>query len=98
MRAQAHVRAHGAVQSRSACLPEKREMKTLVFLLAAGLIGTAMAQEYPTKPVRIIAAAQGGLTELMPRTLAAEMHKKTGQPWLIEQKLGAGGVIGAEYV
>jgi len=34
----------------------------------------------------------------MPRTLAAELHKKTGQPWIIESKLGAGGVIGAEYV
>ena len=70
----------------------------LWFLLAALLAGCAMAQGYPTKPVHIIAAAQGGLTELMPRTLAAELHKKTGQPWLIEQKLGAGGVIGADYV
>jgi tripartite-type tricarboxylate transporter receptor subunit TctC len=67
-------------------------------LLAALVIGSASGQDYPTRPVRIIASAQGGLTELMPRTLAARLHEKTGQPWLVEQKLGAGGVIGAEYV
>jgi tripartite-type tricarboxylate transporter receptor subunit TctC len=70
----------------------------IALLLAVFLAGTATAQDYPTKPVRIIAAAQGGLTELMPRTLAAKLHEKTGQPWIVEQKLGAGGVIGAEYV
>ena len=72
-------------------------MRILALLVALATAPVA-AQDYPTKPVRIIAAAQGGLTELMPRTLAAELHKKTGQPWIIEPKLGAGGVIGAEYV
>ena len=72
-------------------------MRLIAFILVF-VLGSAAAQDYPTKPVRIIAAAQGGLTELMPRTLAAELHKKTGQPWLVESKLGAGGVIGAEYV
>jgi len=58
----------------------------------------ARAQDYPARTVRIIAAAAGGLTELMPRTFAAKMQERTGQPWIVEQKLGAGGVIGAEYV
>ena len=70
----------------------------LAALLGALFIASAFGQDYPTRPVRIIASAQGGLTELMPRTLAAKLHEKTGQPWLVEQKLGAGGVIGAEYV
>jgi tripartite-type tricarboxylate transporter receptor subunit TctC len=34
----------------------------------------------------------------MPRTFATRMQEKTGHPFIIEQKLGAGGVIGAEYV
>ncbi len=70
-------------------------------MICAALLALAFAangQDYPAKPVRIIAAAQGGLTELMPRTLAAKMHEKTGQPWIVELKLGAGGVIGAEFV
>jgi len=70
-------------------------MKWLLLFL---LVGTANAQQFPSKPVRIITSAQGGLVELLPRTLAAKLHLASGQPWLVEPKLGAGGVIGAEYV
>jgi tripartite-type tricarboxylate transporter receptor subunit TctC len=75
-------------------------MKLRPLLCAAVLIAAvpAFGQDYPTKPVRIIVSAAGGLTDLMPRTLAAGLHKSTGQPWIVEQKLGAGGTIGAEYV
>ncbi|HZQ75204.1 MAG TPA: tripartite tricarboxylate transporter substrate binding protein [Burkholderiales bacterium] len=73
-------------------------MKLASFLLALALSFPAAAQDYPTKTVHIIASAAGGLTDLLPRTLAAKMQEKTGQPWIVEQKLGAGGVIGAEYV
>jgi tripartite-type tricarboxylate transporter receptor subunit TctC len=74
--------------------------KTIAFWVAAALAAAspAQAQDYPARTVRIIAAAAGGLTELMPRTFAAKMQEQTGQPWIVEQKLGAGGVIGAEYV
>src|SRR4051812_22217412 len=73
---------------------------TLRILFAAILLGAlpASAQDYPSKAVRIIASAAGGLTDLMPRTFATKMQEKTGQPFIVEQKLGAGGVIGAEYV
>jgi tripartite-type tricarboxylate transporter receptor subunit TctC len=67
-----------------------------VLLLCAAV--SAPAQDYPSRTVRIIASAAGGLTDLMPRTFATKMQEKTGQPFIIEQKLGAGGVIGAEYV
>ena len=70
-------------------------------VLAAIALASAFpvhAQDYPGKTVRIVASAAGGLTDLLPRTFAAKMQEKTGQPWIIEQKLGAGGVIGAEYV
>lgn len=66
--------------------------------LSALAAQTALAQEYPTKPVRIVVSASGGLADLMPRTFATRMLERTGQPWIIEQKIGAGGVIGAEYV
>ena len=72
-------------------------MKWLV-ILAALVAPAATAQDYPAKPVRIIVSAAGGLTDLMPRTFATKMFEKTGQPFIVEQKLGAGGVIGAEYV
>src|SRR5262249_27858749 len=71
-------------------------MKWLCIVLLC--IGTAQAQPYPSKPVRIIASAAGGLTDLMPRTFATRMFEQTGQPFIVEQKLGAGGVSGPEYV
>ena len=72
--------------------------KLFTFLAAALLALPTQAQDYPSKPVRIIVSAAGGLTDLMPRTFATKMFEKTGQPFIVEQKLGAGGVIGAEYV
>ena len=75
----------------------RRLLRSMFALVVAGA-GNASAQDYPARPVRIIAAAAGGLTDLLPRTFAAKMLERTGQPWLVEQKLGAGGVIGAEYV
>jgi tripartite-type tricarboxylate transporter receptor subunit TctC len=75
-------------------------MRSRTFLAALWLCAAvpALAQDYPNRTVRIIASAAGGLTDLMPRTFATRMQEKTGQPFIIEQKLGAGGVIGAEYV
>jgi tripartite-type tricarboxylate transporter receptor subunit TctC len=75
-------------------------MKFLSMLACAAVLAAsaANADDYPVKTVHIIASAAGGLTDLLPRTLAAKMQQKTGQPWIVEQKLGAGGVIGAEYV
>jgi tripartite-type tricarboxylate transporter receptor subunit TctC len=75
-------------------------MKLRTVVCTAALVAAipAFGQDYPTKPVRIIVSAAGGLTDLMPRTLAAGLHQSTGQPWIVETKLGAGGTIGAEYV
>ncbi len=73
-------------------------IRTLALVCSLVVPCAAFAQAWPSKPVRIIAAAQGGLTDLLPRTLATKMQEKTGQPWIVEAKLGAGGVIGAEFV
>ena len=57
------------------------------------------AQDYPAKPVRIIVpTAAGGLTDLLPRTLAQRLQITTKQAWIVENRAGAGGVIGAEAV
>jgi len=71
---------------------------TYLTIAVLAAVSPASAQDYPSKPVRIIVSAAGGLTDLMPRTFATKMFEKTGQPFIVEQKLGAGGVIGAEYV
>jgi tripartite-type tricarboxylate transporter receptor subunit TctC len=65
------------------------------FLLA----GTAFAQAYPTHPIRIIVAlAPGGGTDNLTRIMAPKMTEILGQQVIVENKAGAGGQIGADYV
>ena len=66
----------------------------LVMLMA----GTANAQ-YPTHAVTLVVPfAAGGPTDTVARSLGAAMSKSLGQPVVIENKLGAGGTIAANYV
>jgi tripartite-type tricarboxylate transporter receptor subunit TctC len=59
----------------------------------------AAAQTYPTRPVTIVLPyAAGGNTDAIARTLANRLEQKLGQPFVIEQRLGAASVIGATYV
>src|SRR5256885_7864013 len=61
--------------------------------------GTALAQAYPTKPVTLIVPfAAGGPTDVVARTIAVSMSKSLGQTIIVENKLGAGGTIAANYV
>ncbi len=74
------------------------------FLLAGAVALTPMpaafAQtSYPTGPVRIIVGFQaGGITDSMARLLAQELTKTLGQPVLVENRAGASGIIGSDYV
>ena len=67
--------------------------------LAALLCGSAGAQEYPVKPVRVIVAfAPGGPADLVVRPYAQKLHEFYGQPLVIDYRAGANGVIGADLV
>jgi tripartite-type tricarboxylate transporter receptor subunit TctC len=66
--------------------------------LASVLVtASSWAQDYPTRPVRIIVPfPAGGTADVMPRIVADWLSRKWGQPVLIENKTGAAGNIGAE--
>jgi len=68
-----------------------------LFLLFAA--ASAMAQDYPSRPVKVIVPfPPGGAPDLVGRTLAHRLSERLGQPFVIENRTGAGGNIAAEAV
>lgn len=73
-------------------------MKALALLLAL-IAPLAQGQEYPSKSVRLIAAAApGGNPDVLARMLAARLSDTLGKPFIVENVPGAGGVVAAEQV
>src|SRR5258707_1724322 len=69
---------------------------TLVLALALGAT-TAEAQQYPSKPVRVIVSiAAGSVTDVIMRAAAAELQTRLGQPLVIENIGGAAGILGGK--
>src|SRR5689334_16681585 len=57
------------------------------------------AQSYPSKPIRLVVGfPAGGPTDIVSRTLAPRMSEALGQPILVDNRGGAGGVIATEQV
>ncbi|MFO1305187.1 MAG: tripartite tricarboxylate transporter substrate binding protein [Burkholderiales bacterium] len=69
-------------------------------LCASMAIAPAHAQSsWPTRPVRIIVPfAPGGASDILARLLSKELSERLKQPFVVENKPGAGGTIGADYV
>ena len=61
--------------------------------------GAAAAQNYPSQPVRIIVGfAPGGSNDLIARVVGQKLTERLGQPFVIENKAGAGGSIASDMV
>ncbi|MFC6283086.1 MULTISPECIES: tripartite tricarboxylate transporter substrate binding protein [Polaromonas] len=78
----------------------KQSLAVLALSLAAALLGTsATAQTYPSKPVKIIVPfAAGGPADNYARFIAQRLQDALGQPFVVDDRPGAGSVIGTDVV
>jgi len=72
----------------------------LLSLFVGGLLVTeVLAQGYPVKPIRVIDAyPPGGSTDIVARLISPKFRESQGQPWVVDNRPGAQGIIGAEIV
>jgi tripartite-type tricarboxylate transporter receptor subunit TctC len=74
-------------------------MRVLMLFVLAAFAAPGWAQAYPSKPVRVIVPYPAGSTpDIIGRTLAERLQAAFGQPFVVENRSGAGGNIGAEAV
>lgn len=76
-----------------------RFLSAAIFAFASAASTLAQAQSWPSKPVRMIVPfPPGGTTDIVARSLGAELQKMWGQPVVVENRPGAGGNIGSDIV
>src|SRR5438046_5968571 len=87
--------AHNSVRRH----PFGRLFAMLLIAAMAGSIASASAQDYPSRPIRLLHGfAAGGAADTLSRIIADGLSKKLGQPIIVEAKPGAGGNIAADAI
>lgn len=78
----------------------RRALLAATLALTASLAGgTSWAQSYPSKPIKLVVPyAAGGATDIVARTIGEKLSAKLGQPVLIDNRAGAGGIMGTDAV
>ena len=73
---------------------------TVAVIIISGAVGcaaSAWAQQYPAKPIRIVAPfGAGGLVDVLARAVGEKLRASLGQPIIVDNRPGSGGNIGAD--
>src|SRR4051812_40343823 len=73
--------------------------RLLIWLFVAALSTGALAQQYPSKAIRLISPfPPGGSVDVVGRLLAAKLSDSLGQQMVVDNRSGASGVVGSEAV
>jgi tripartite-type tricarboxylate transporter receptor subunit TctC len=76
-----------------------RLLLSIAALTFAAISPAAAADDYPSKPVRLIVPfSAGGLNDVVGRLVATGLSEKLGQKFVVENRTGAGGVVGSELL
>jgi tripartite-type tricarboxylate transporter receptor subunit TctC len=75
-------------------------IKRLLFLTCLLIYSfSGIAQNYPTRTVKIVVSfSPGGTTDILARLIGQKLTESLGQPFIVENKPGAGGILGNDYV
>src|SRR3954470_19087307 len=74
-------------------------MRMTVWIVFLAAIAGAHAQTYPSKPTRIVVGfTAGGPSDIVARIVAQQLTERMGQSFIVENRVGATGTIGAELV
>ncbi|HET7528046.1 MAG TPA: tripartite tricarboxylate transporter substrate binding protein [Burkholderiaceae bacterium] len=80
-------------------MTSKARIAALVVLCAIGVAPCAQAADYPVRPVKwVVPYPPAGTTDVLARIVAQWLTEKMGQPFVVENKPGAGNNLGVEYV
>jgi tripartite-type tricarboxylate transporter receptor subunit TctC len=75
------------------------QLALILSCLAAACMGSAQAQTYPNKPVKLVLPyAPGGIIDFVGRTVGQRLGEELGQPVVAENRPGAGGITGTDFV
>lgn len=75
-----------------------RAKTTCLLMMWVAMMATEVAAQYPAKPIHIVVpSAPGDGSDLTARLISDKLSAALGQPVIVENKLGAGGVVGTEY-
>src|ERR671916_458604 len=98
----ARKRTSPTVIARNSVTKQSRGARKILVLIAAALSlvpALAPAQQYPIKPVRVVIPwPPGGSNDVVGRIVAQKLSETTGQQFVVDNRGGAAGMIGAEFV